>query len=408
MPRGDLDAFMAAVRQVESGGDYRARNAASGASGAYQFIDSTWDGYGGYRRAMDAPPQVQDRRAEQLMSQYHHRYQRWDLVAVAWHGGPSLADRARRDPGVLRGVGDGQISTAGYVARVLAAAGTGLTRPASHRQELAPWRLPRRGAPVAGRTVAIDPDRLHRLAEQLTDHLGVVEHAYHRCRGVAGDLGAGPAGHRVQVAGAHLEARLRAALADALDDWDGLRRLPRLLTRDIGYVVEVRRRVLRADRTEARRTVEGLIGTLAGHGRVARRHAAGLMRELYPAARPGPVFAGVEVRGPWAGTESIFDQFVTPFLRRRGLSPGMEKWHNPNLASDHRPEHTGAYAIDYPTWSGLDDARAVARAMGIRGWRPDSYQQHVIEVDGQRFRVQILWGARIDHADHVHVGIKRA
>jgi hypothetical protein len=30
------------IKQCESGGDYTAVNASSGASGAYQFLDSTW------------------------------------------------------------------------------------------------------------------------------------------------------------------------------------------------------------------------------------------------------------------------------------------------------------------------------------------------------------------------------
>ena len=34
--------FLACVRQHESGGDYRAENPTSSASGAYQFLDSTW------------------------------------------------------------------------------------------------------------------------------------------------------------------------------------------------------------------------------------------------------------------------------------------------------------------------------------------------------------------------------
>lgn len=50
----------------ESGGDYSAINCSSGASGKYQFLDSTWAGYGGYASARDAPPEVQDERAAQL------------------------------------------------------------------------------------------------------------------------------------------------------------------------------------------------------------------------------------------------------------------------------------------------------------------------------------------------------
>jgi hypothetical protein len=62
------DAVLAAIRSIESGGDYEAEAAGSSASGAYQFIDSTWNDYGGYPRASDAPPKVQDRKAAESVT----------------------------------------------------------------------------------------------------------------------------------------------------------------------------------------------------------------------------------------------------------------------------------------------------------------------------------------------------
>lgn len=54
------------VMMCESGGNLRAENPSSSASGKWQIIDSTWGGYGGYSRASHAPESVQDERAAQI------------------------------------------------------------------------------------------------------------------------------------------------------------------------------------------------------------------------------------------------------------------------------------------------------------------------------------------------------
>lgn len=54
------------IVMCESGGSYDAENPTSTASGAYQIVDGTWNGYGGYSHASDAPPHVQDERASQI------------------------------------------------------------------------------------------------------------------------------------------------------------------------------------------------------------------------------------------------------------------------------------------------------------------------------------------------------
>lgn len=50
----------------ESGGDIRAQNPVSTASGKWQFLDSTWAGFGGYAKARLAPESVQDEKARIL------------------------------------------------------------------------------------------------------------------------------------------------------------------------------------------------------------------------------------------------------------------------------------------------------------------------------------------------------
>lgn len=87
----DLARFMAALRDVESSGNYTAEGVPTPwgtATGAYQYLDSTWNNYKGYARAKDAPPEIQDEKARMDMQAYYDEYGSWDSVSAAWYSGP--------------------------------------------------------------------------------------------------------------------------------------------------------------------------------------------------------------------------------------------------------------------------------------------------------------------------------
>jgi len=301
----------------------------------------------------------------------------------------------------------------------------------SGRRDLAPWRLPKGGGAGTTGRIVVTPSFLAALARTLTGHLAVAEDVDRRSRRRVQGLDL----ERLVVAGKG-ETLVRRSAEAACEDWEGTRRLPQLLTRDVGYVIESERRATRMDADEAfgERSVDGLVASLGkGTSTSNRRRVEGLLAQLGPDQHrrhgaPGnrgdrdkgdgskgrggdaPLLAGVRLGRSWGGGQSIFSQAITPFMRRRGLSAGSTKRGvipGSSTASDHYVGNRDAYAVDYPTYRGEDDARALARRLGIKGWRPNSYQSFNVSVDGVRFRAQILWGAAIDHSDHVHVGFKR-
>jgi hypothetical protein len=68
---GAYGGTLACIRAHESdtAGGYSAYNRSSGAAGAYQVLPSTWNGFGGYASAAQAPPAVQDAWARSAISQ---------------------------------------------------------------------------------------------------------------------------------------------------------------------------------------------------------------------------------------------------------------------------------------------------------------------------------------------------
>ncbi len=130
-----------------------------------------------------------------------------------------------------------------------------------------------------------------------------------------------------------------------------------------------------------------------------------------PAATAQAFGTDITLDKRWAGTQAIFDQYVTPFMKGKGFPVTSTKRATKVTATGGVSEHwTGAtksYAIDYGTNSGEAAARELANEMGYTAWKANSYATFTVTVGNANFRVQILWGAAIDHADHIHVGITR-
>ena len=83
----EIQAILATIRTLESSGNYQAQARGSTASGAYQFIDGTWNGYAGYTRAADAPPEVQDAKAATMVLNILERFADVSAIPVTWYIG---------------------------------------------------------------------------------------------------------------------------------------------------------------------------------------------------------------------------------------------------------------------------------------------------------------------------------
>jgi hypothetical protein len=89
--------ILATIRYVESRGNYTAPPNRGNASGAYQFIASTWDNYAGYAHAYLAPPEIQDERAvadvTRFLAQWNNDV---SMIPVMWY-----FPRAAREPALM-------------------------------------------------------------------------------------------------------------------------------------------------------------------------------------------------------------------------------------------------------------------------------------------------------------------
>jgi hypothetical protein len=94
-----VDDVLYGLRQHESGGNYTAKSRISTASGAYQYINGTWNRFRGYLEARQAPPAVQDERARMDLVARFNQFRDWEKTVAghfypAWANDPSKWNRS--------------------------------------------------------------------------------------------------------------------------------------------------------------------------------------------------------------------------------------------------------------------------------------------------------------------------
>jgi Peptidase family M23/Transglycosylase-like domain len=94
---GELGAILDTIRTIESGGDYTIATNQGGASGAYQYIASTWNNYQGYPSAYLAPPEVQDARAANDVQEILATYGDVAFVPIIWYWPAAATDPLQLD-----------------------------------------------------------------------------------------------------------------------------------------------------------------------------------------------------------------------------------------------------------------------------------------------------------------------
>jgi hypothetical protein len=117
---GELSVILDTIRTIESGGDYTAPKNRGGASGAYQYIDSTWDGYEGFPSAYLAPSEIQDARAAGDVQAILARYGDVAFVPIIWYWPRAATDPNQLDIVPIPGAGN-RLTVREYQQRWLAA-----------------------------------------------------------------------------------------------------------------------------------------------------------------------------------------------------------------------------------------------------------------------------------------------
>lgn len=126
MPGLTIDQFMNALSGQESGGDYSAENARTGAYGRFQILPSNWPSWSveaGLPPGSQPTPENQEKVARFKLQQYYDRYGNWEDVASIWYSGAAFGVY---DPDRKQGNGN-EPSIREYVNSVMSRVGTSTT-----------------------------------------------------------------------------------------------------------------------------------------------------------------------------------------------------------------------------------------------------------------------------------------
>ncbi len=105
------------IRGCESGGgagkpaNYSAKNKSSTASGAYQVLDGTWNGWGNYPHARNATPEQQELQGWQIFQAAGTRP--WNASAHCWNNGANPGGAQATGPLAVNGTGGSWRNAAG-------------------------------------------------------------------------------------------------------------------------------------------------------------------------------------------------------------------------------------------------------------------------------------------------------